>query len=374
MKNKLNFSRIKKFIIICFTIYFAFLILGSEKAASGIKKGLSLSVKSLVPSLFPFMVLANFAALSDLKDFFSGIFGKLGEKLFRCPSKYSFVLIFSLLGGYPVGAQLINNMYETGEISIGEAEKLLCFCVNCSPAFIINAIGIGILKNAKAGLIIWISEVLAALTTANFVRVKNSGKEKIKQEKNINSYTNAFTESVEKSTVSMLKICGFTSVFVAAEYVLSDLRWIKLFFNFIYDKFFVNFMYREFFDKLCKGIFEINSGIFFGENNIEFMGLFTFLTAFGGIAVFFQIRSITNKNISLKPFVISRFFMGFYSAFLSEILKKKFIPEAVSTMVGEGVKIYINSNCVIYTMCMLSMISMIFLSDYKFSERIYNNI
>lgn len=370
MKKKINF---KKICILVLTIYGAFLLLNSPNSSFGVKKGLSICVNSLIPALFPFMVLSNFAALSDLKDFFSKIFGAVGEKLFRCPKRYSFVLLFSLLGGYPVGAQLINNLFDSGEISVGEAERLLCFCVNCSPAFIINALGIGLLKSPKAGLIIWISEVLATLTTANFVGIKGLQKGKIPENSDSLSYISAFTESVKKSSFAMLTICGFTAVFTAMKEILGDIKAVNIFMNFIYEKFLFRFVTRNFWEKLFWGVFELNSGIFSGKTCFNLMGLFAFLTAFGGLSVFFQIRSIVNKNISLKPFVISRFFMGFYSAFLTELIKKHFFPEAAAAMTATGTRIYINPNCVIYTLCMLSMLSMIFLSETEFSKKSYKS-
>ena len=53
----------------------------------------------------------------------------------------AYVFLLGLLTGYPMGAKLTADLYYAGKISRQEAEYLLTFCNNPSPAFLITYVG-----------------------------------------------------------------------------------------------------------------------------------------------------------------------------------------------------------------------------------------
>ncbi len=342
-------------------IYLCIVFVCCEKVGDSVRNAVKICGFSLLPSLFPFMILSSFVSLTDLKYEFSNIFGVAGEKLFHCPKKYTHILFLSLIGGYPIGANMINSDLEKGEMNISEAEKLLCFCVNCSPAFIISGVGLGILGDIKAGVIIWISEVLSCIITACFTHMKTDSS-CIPNPKDTIPYCQALVKSINNSAISMLCIFGFVIGFSAFTAVLSNNRFFMKIIDFCYNIFFKKILPYNYFETLIFGMIEISGGIFrINQGLIQYMSLFSFLTAFGGIGVFFQIKNCIKMKINFKPFIISRFAMGIYSALFTEIFKRYFLKTSVYAMGNIGAEAYINSNSIIYTLCMLSMIITILL-------------
>jgi len=83
--------------------------------------------------------------------------------VFNLPGAAGFALITGLISGYPMGAKTVADIWHDGEISTKEAQRLLAFCNNAGPLFIVGVVGIGILGNASAGYMLWIGHVVAAL-------------------------------------------------------------------------------------------------------------------------------------------------------------------------------------------------------------------
>lgn len=114
----------------------------------GVQNGLSLSLHSALPALFPSLVLSSL--LTKQKSFFR-------NKRFLLP------FFLGLICGFPVGASAVSSLVQNEEISKKDAEKLLFFCNNASPAFLISYCGSVILKKPKLGLILYLFQ--CALST-----------------------------------------------------------------------------------------------------------------------------------------------------------------------------------------------------------------
>lgn len=115
------------------------LILDSKTALDGAVQGLELCIRTVIPSLFPFILLSNV-----LTGAFSGIplpvLRPLG-KLFSLPEGAEPLLIPAFLGGYPVGAQSIGAAYTAGQLGKEDAQRLLAFCNNAGPSFLFGMAG-----------------------------------------------------------------------------------------------------------------------------------------------------------------------------------------------------------------------------------------
>lgn len=115
------------------------LILDSKTALAGAAEGLDLCIKTVIPSLFPFVFFSNLLTLA-----LSGttmIVLRPVRKLFSMPEATEGLLIPAFLGGYPVGAQCIAVGYTNGSITKANAENLLAFCSNPGPAFLFGMVG-----------------------------------------------------------------------------------------------------------------------------------------------------------------------------------------------------------------------------------------
>lgn len=110
------------------------LIFDGQTALLGAREGAQLCLHTVIPSLFPFIMLSalllNVSAGTSL-----GFLRPLG-KLCKIPPGAEPLLVPAFLGGYPVGAGTIGNAYRSGLLQKADAERMLGFCSNCGPAFL----------------------------------------------------------------------------------------------------------------------------------------------------------------------------------------------------------------------------------------------
>ncbi len=140
----------------------ALLLFGAD-ISQGVRCGLAVCGEVVIPSLFPFMVLANFIASGNGADYLSKPFSGAVKWLFRLPEKAVASVLLSFIGGYPVGAALASKLYTRREITLCDAECMLTFAVNASPAMVIFAVGNGMLGSAQLGSLLYGVHILAAV-------------------------------------------------------------------------------------------------------------------------------------------------------------------------------------------------------------------
>lgn len=139
------------------------LLIFPVQAAQGAKNGIGYCLEVLIPSLYPFMVLSVFVVKSGLARKIGGCLEGVTQTVFRLPGSAAPTLLMSVIGGYPAGARSIAALYEDGEITQGQAERMLGFCVNAGPSFVITAVGAGFLKSPRAGAILFAAQVIVFL-------------------------------------------------------------------------------------------------------------------------------------------------------------------------------------------------------------------
>ena len=108
---------------------------------------------------------------------------RISPKFFKKPFNFIFrtnaygivPLILGILGGYPIGAKTIAEFYKEEKLSQNDAERLLYWCINPSPAFAISAVGTFMLGNTTSGFILYCSCILASLTLGFFCRYLSNG-------------------------------------------------------------------------------------------------------------------------------------------------------------------------------------------------------
>ncbi|MDO5399872.1 MAG: hypothetical protein Q4F17_02685 [Eubacteriales bacterium] len=106
------------------------LILDSKTALAGAKTGVTLCISTVIPALFPFLVLSAMVMGTSF-----GVLGPLG-RLCCLPKGAENLLIPAFLGGYPVGARTVARAWREGRLNRREAEGLLGFCSHAGPSFI----------------------------------------------------------------------------------------------------------------------------------------------------------------------------------------------------------------------------------------------
>ena len=268
-----------------------------EIAQASVINSILLCGRVIIPSLFPFTVCVLFITKSGILFLFNKL-GFLSQKIFRLNSYAFFIVLLSFLGGYPIGAKLLNEAVKAELISPKKAGKMLNYCINAGPAFVVGAVGSGIMGSKKTGYILLACHILSSFIMLFILR----DKEKITScftSKTVN-IADCFVESVTTASATCMSICGYVMFFsVITAYIEHFSHQLNFLSVFSYG-------------------LEITCAIPKTDN----IYLISFLLGFGGICVWCQIFSLS-KNIKIH-FLNFAFFRVLHGI-LSYLLIKAFI-------------------------------------------------
>ena len=181
---------------IIYVLLFGYALLDAQTVVNGATEGVQLALFAVLPSLFPFIFLSIMCSQSiSGRHFF---FLKPLEKLCGMPLGSGNILLLSLCGGYPVGAQCVTDAYKQGAISKKDAERLLGFCNNAGPSFIFGMVG-AILKDFRLCWLLWFGQIISAITVGAIMPNKS---------KSLCPAQGGNSLSITKALESTLKISG----------------------------------------------------------------------------------------------------------------------------------------------------------------------
>lgn len=119
-------------------ILMVFLLLYPRFAAEGARYGLLLWYTSVVPSLFPFMVLSSLIVSSGgVSLLMKPVRAFLGPWL-PLSENGCYTLISGLLCGCPMGAKTCGDFVREGKLSVQEGRFLMAICNHPSPMFLLG--------------------------------------------------------------------------------------------------------------------------------------------------------------------------------------------------------------------------------------------
>ena len=159
--NENSFAYIFKCILIISA--FPILVIFSETASSAATESLRLCVGTVIPSLFPFLVVSALITSSGAGNVIGKLISVPFEKLFGIDKNCAVLFLIGNLSGYPAGAAAAANLVTSGQTERENASRALAFCNNTGPAFLITGIGARILSDKSLGVIIWISLLLTSV-------------------------------------------------------------------------------------------------------------------------------------------------------------------------------------------------------------------
>lgn len=196
------------------------LIVFSAEMREGAYNGLVLAENTIIPSLLPLLILFLLIMKSGARDVMARAFGFVSHYLFNLPMVTVPAVIMGLVGGYPTGALLTQELFLSQEIDRAQAARMLRFnfCGGCG--FIITAVGTATLLNRNAGLILFFSNVISSVLIGfglSFMqpRIKRG----FYTYRESQSLGNAIADAVESSVKSVLGITAFVIFFGAVNHI-----------------------------------------------------------------------------------------------------------------------------------------------------------
>ena len=189
----------------------AWLLLSRSGAvAVGIREGLATCGTVVIPSLFPFLIFSGLLGSTELGEWLAAPLRPLCRCLFHLPPETGGAVLMGAIGGYPAGARAIASLLEAGRISHTTARRMLCFCVNAGPAFVISTIGVALYGSFSVG-----AGLLAAhLGASALVGAFTAGAREEAHSPPLRRYgplSTALVDSVSGAARSMLTICAFVA-------------------------------------------------------------------------------------------------------------------------------------------------------------------
>ncbi|MCD7887318.1 MAG: sporulation protein, partial [Clostridiales bacterium] len=88
-----------------------------QAAADAAREGLALCAGVVVPALFPFFVLTSLAVSLGMAQLLGAALAPALGPLFRVSRAGVGALALGLVGGYPVGAGAVRQLYQEGQCS-----------------------------------------------------------------------------------------------------------------------------------------------------------------------------------------------------------------------------------------------------------------
>ena len=149
---------------------FSALLLLPEISAQAARDAMLLCAQTLIPSLFPFFVLSSLLIACGASELLSALLSPLMRPLFGLSGAGAAALALGLCGGYPVGARTAAELVENGALSQEEGERLLAFCNNAGPGFLLGVCGAGVFSSSRAGAALYLTHVAAALCAGLLIR------------------------------------------------------------------------------------------------------------------------------------------------------------------------------------------------------------
>lgn len=303
-------------IIMCFII-----IINPTLYAKTCLDAISVWALKVMPLLFPFFIFTRLiVSLSTQRQ---NKLDKIFNKIYHSPQGSFQTFFLSALSGYPMGAKLICHMCENKQISPSQANKMLSYCSVSGPMFMLGTVGIMMLKSHIAGLIVLISNILAALLNGFVYRGK---KEKLitRETTIIKKSENILADSVYDSLISILMIGGYIVLSFLVIEILKTLHVFDILTNTICCVFNCNNCHNVVNSALF-GLIEITRGIV--ELSTTNISLFvktvisSTLVGFGGLSIFLQSLNFLSKlKISVKTMLLQKTTQSLFCCVISIIL------------------------------------------------------
>ncbi len=154
---------IDSFLTIVIIFIMLIIVKSPKRYSEGTISGLKLFFNSVLPGLFPFMLLTKLLTELGIAFKVSSKLGKISNKVFGTPGVSFFAFFMSIISGYPIGAKIISDLYEKHLISSSDAKKMSVFCTTSGPIFIIGAVGTIMLNSYKAGIVLYLSHIFSSI-------------------------------------------------------------------------------------------------------------------------------------------------------------------------------------------------------------------
>lgn len=337
------------YIIVCAVTLI--LILNPDKSVYYARNALLLCAEIIIPSLFPFFVCSGLLIYSGFCEILAKLFSPVMKPLFNVNSSGAAAFVLGIISGYPLGAVTACQLYRGMYISKTEAERLLCFCNNSGPLFIMGAVGVSMYHSTRVGIVLYIAHILGAFTVGILSRFYRSSDFCAPRSTiTLQNTSSVFSSAVSNSIQSILTVCA-TVVFCS---VISSL---------VLDMISVNSYLKAMINGVCEFVSGLDRVSALDSTLMSKLLISAWICAFAGISVHLQVMGVVgDSGLSLKPYVFGKFLHGLFSVLYTYIILRLMpISQTVFSFMQQDKRIsagfYISSGFCVTCVALIAVLS-----------------
>ena len=269
------------------------------------RDAINVCFEMIIPTLFPFFICSGILIHSGFCEMLARFFSFCMKPLFGISGAGASAFILGIISGYPLGAVTAGELYENNYITKTEAERLLAFCNNSGPLFILGSVGAAVYADMKTGAMLYITHLLAALSVGivfRFYRRTENCSVYSPTSENKLSVGEIFNISLQNAIRNILTVCGAVVFFSVSGRVLLDV-----------------FPLSAYAYTILSGIMEFATGTvnisYLPAPLAEKLFLTAFTIGFAGISVHVQVIAVIAKyKLNLTPYFIGKILHGILAA------------------------------------------------------------
>lgn len=316
-----------------------------DAAFASALEGLRVWWEIVFPALLPFFIGSELLMGLGVVNFMGVILEPLMRPLFNVPGTGSFVMAMGLASGYPIGAILTRRLRQDNLCNQVEAERLLSFCNTADPLFMVGAVAVGMLGNAKLGVIIAVAHYVSSLLVGfcmRFYRRHEAASEQIggkrgnilvralrelygARKRDARPLGQLLGDAVKNSVNSLLMIGGFIILFSVIMRMATVSGLVALVANGINGLLMICGLSPELGNAAVSGIFEITIGCNVASQALaplmEQVIMISAIIAWSGFSVHAQVAAIINDtDIRLGPYLLARMLQAVVAGIITWLL------------------------------------------------------
>lgn len=272
------------------------------------RDAMRLCCELIIPTLFPFFVCSGLLIRSGFGSLLAKAAKGIMRPLFNVAPAGAAAFVLGIISGFPLGALTAVQLYQCGSLSKSEAERLLAFCNNSGPLFIIGSIGTAIYSRPAYGVILYSIHIIASVAVGILFRGYNKNRHTAPPMR-LNTLdmplTEVFSEALTDASKNILTVCFSIIFFSTISRALLSLAPLP-----------------PILDALASGICEFSTGTL--KTSLLDLDIYkklimtSFIVGFSGISVHIQVMAVTARSgLSLKPYIIGKLLHGAAAAGLT---------------------------------------------------------
>ncbi|MCQ2413856.1 MAG: hypothetical protein MJ082_03550 [Clostridia bacterium] len=279
------------------------LLFFGKYAAAGLLSGLKQALLSVIPAVFPFMILAE-AAKGSIRTLSKTKIASLFGRLFSLPPESFPCFLCGILCGFPTGAKAVSDFYEKGVFTENEASFCIALSASASPGFFLFAVGLGLLGSVKYGVLLLFCSLFGGLLAGLLTHQrKTDGSRRNLSVADESPVGFSVIGAIRNASVSCLYLAGTFAFFGAVGGIVSHV---------IAD---------AFISSLIRSVLDLGTGCTV-ISELSFprpilLALLAFTLGHSGLCVFFQLSSVCEDfPLNAKVYFNTKLLQALFSALL----------------------------------------------------------